>query len=248
MALPPWWHQGWPLSYGFAGMVALGPASPRWPRRDGGTRTGCARRALGWPRRDGARINLTSTTLTGLTGIVALGWPHRVVAPGLALLGWHWNWHYWDWPRWDGTRMVLLGLPRLDLRDAPWIGLTGTALGWPRGDGGTRTALGWPRREGTGTGLAWDGVRMAWPGWHQGLASLGQHCGGLLRTCDPSVSPRNHPIWDWGDPRPPLLPVGPWESRGLPGLPAVGLEPSTMVVLAISAGLAIAAAGGGHGR
>lgn len=85
--------------------------------------------------------------------------------------------------------------------------------------------LGWP---------CWDGIRMVWPGWHQG---------GLLSTRDLSMSPHNHPIQGWGDPRPPLLPHrSSWAqgSRGL-GLPAVGLELSTMGVSAIAAVLAITA-------
>lgn len=44
------------------------------------------------------------------------------IAPGLALLGWHWSWLYWDWHQ-DGLagasisktplRLVLLGLASL---------------------------------------------------------------------------------------------------------------------------------------
>lgn len=71
---------------GFAGIVALGPASleqhwngfarmvaPGSLHWNGSTGTGHARLALGWPCRDSTRINLTRTTWTGLAGMVTLG-------------------------------------------------------------------------------------------------------------------------------------------------------------------------------
>lgn len=59
---------------------------------------------------------------------------------------------------------------------------------WPCWDDLTGIASGWPGQDGTG------------------VASLGQHWGGLPSTCDLSMSPHDHPIQGWGDPKPSLLP------------------------------------------
>ena len=187
------------------------------------------------------------------------------MTPGLALLGWHWSWHCWDWPRSDGTRMVLLGLASPRHRwdwscwDWPhWDSTEMASLGQWHRDSPGMASLGWWHWGSPGTALpqghwdqsCWDGLAgmaSGWPGQDgTRVASPGRHWGGLPGTRDLSLSPHNCPIQGWGDPRPPLLPrrsLWAQGSRGL-GLPAVGLEPSMMMVLAIAALGEAAGAGG----
>lgn len=106
-------------------------ASPGWWHLDSLTRTGRARLALGWPRREGTRINLTRTTLTGLTGMTSPYGGTRISLAGMALelallrlasLGWR-----QDDLTGTGFSMTLLGLVLLGLASLGqhWDGLVG---------------------------------------------------------------------------------------------------------------------------